>query len=125
VKKWKLANEMFLIQRVRSYFEVLVKLGGVMKRNHKKDSGHAVRMELKYCEHCGSLWMRVTGTEAVYCENCQPKVAELPPPQKKNPGRLQLPVAKTALVERYEGDAEELLEMDLDELEFEAAGGVA
>ena len=96
-----------------------------MKRNHKKGSSHAVRMELKYCEHCGSLWMRVSGTVTVYCENCQPKVAELPSPDKKNPGRLQLPVGKTALVGRYEDDEEELFEIDLEELDLEAAGGVA
>jgi hypothetical protein len=106
-------------------FELLVKSGAFMKRNHKKDSSHAVRMELKYCEHCGSLWLRPSGTEAIYCENCQPKVAELPAPQKKNPGRLQLPVAKTALVEEYQSDDEEFLELDLAELDLQAAGGVA
>lgn len=104
--------------------EVLVKLGGFMKRNHKKNGSHMGRMELKYCEHCGSLWVRLSGTETLYCEKCLPKVAELPP-QKKNTGRLQLPVAKAALVERYQGDDEEFLEIDTDELEFEAAGGVA
>ena len=26
-----------------------------------------VRLELKYCERCGGLWMRTWGTEDVYC----------------------------------------------------------
>src|SRR5438445_54904 len=43
----------------------------VMKSNHGgKDS---VRMELKYCEHCGGLWVREGGA-GVYCEKCRAKV---------------------------------------------------
>jgi len=94
-----------------------------MKKQDKNDSNDAVRMELKYCEHCGSLWLRPSGTGAVYCESCQPKVAELPPP-KKHPGRLQLPVGRTAIVDRYNRRGE-YVDIDLDELDFEAAGGVA
>ena len=29
-----------------------------------------VRLELKYCERCGGLWMRTWGTEEVYCPAC-------------------------------------------------------
>lgn len=94
-----------------------------MKRNHNNRK-HAVRMELKYCEHCGSLWLRRSGSETVYCENCQPRVAELPPGNKK-PGRIQLPIASPAVVERYTDGDQEFIEIDSDELEFEAAGGVA
>ena len=94
-----------------------------MKRNHRKQADE-MRMELKYCEHCGSLWLRRSGTERVYCESCQPKVAELPPP-KKSPGRVQLPVARTAVVERYGQHDSEFGEIDVEDLDFEAAGGVA
>jgi Zn-finger nucleic acid-binding protein len=98
----------------------------IVKRSHRnrKKENDAVRVELKYCEHCGSLWLRPGGTELVYCESCQPKVAELPPP-KKSPGRVQLPVAKRAVVERYSQQEQEFVEMDVDELDFEAVGGVA
>jgi Zn-finger nucleic acid-binding protein len=92
-----------------------------MRRNSRKEN-NAMRMELKYCEHCGGLWLRPSGTEGVYCESCQPKIAELPP-AKKSPGRVQLPVARRAEVERY--SKAESVEIDVDELEFEAAGGVA
>jgi ribosomal protein S27AE len=94
-----------------------------MKRNRtREDDG--VRMELKYCEHCGGLWLRPSGTERVYCGTCQAKVAELPPP-KKNPGRVQLPVARTAVVERYGPEDSEIVEIDFKKLDFEAAGGWA
>jgi len=95
-----------------------------MKTKKKKGKNDAVRMELKYCEHCGSLWLRESGAGNVYCETCQPKVAQLPPP-KKYPGKIALPLAKRALVDQFEIESEELLEMDLEELDFEAAGGVA
>lgn len=29
-----------------------------------------VRMELKYCERCGALWLRQRGTGSVYCAAC-------------------------------------------------------
>lgn len=95
-----------------------------MKRNRVNSSDDLIRMELKYCEHCGSLWLRPSGAETVYCASCQPKVAELPPP-KKNPGRVQLPTAKTALIDRYRDGEKAWLGIDADELDFEAAGGVA
>jgi len=72
------------------------------------------RMELKYCERCGGLWLRASGEGMVYCEKCQPLVAELPPP-KKRPGRIGLPVGPVPVVDEYEDE----------ELESSAAGGVA
>jgi hypothetical protein len=88
----------------------------VMKGNHGGKDG--VRVELKYCEHCGGLWVREGGA-GVYCEKCQDQVADLPIPKKKS-GRIVLPVAKKSVV----GDRapEPLNENDR---EFEAAGGVA
>lgn len=92
-----------------------------MKRDLRKEND-AVRMELKYCEHCGGLWLRPSGTEAVYCESCQPKVAELPP-AKKSPRRVQLPVARRAMVERYSKPDPEFVEIDEHEPGLEEAGG--
>lgn len=42
------------------------------------DELEIVEMELKYCERCGSLWMRLQGDSQVYCANCAPLMAELP-----------------------------------------------
>jgi hypothetical protein len=37
-----------------------------------------VRLELKYCERCGGLWLRTWGTEGVYCPACAVEVLDLP-----------------------------------------------
>lgn len=90
-----------------------------MKSSHEGDEDEAVRVELKYCERCGSLWVRECGAGVVYCDNCQPKVADLPI-SKKRPGRLILPVRPHTAVEDYEFENDEGMESD-----FEAAGGAA
>lgn len=61
-------------------------MSGDSKKREKKN----LRVELKYCEHCGGLWVR-EGGGGVYCERCQPKVADLPIPKKKA-GKVGLPV---------------------------------
>jgi hypothetical protein len=89
-----------------------------------------VRVELKYCERCGGLWLRECGTGAVYCGNCREQVADLPIPKKK-PQRVGLPVRRSSLVEDYsfKNENDDLQNDDLqndDSLDFEAAaGGVA
>jgi ribosomal protein L37AE/L43A len=90
-------------------------------KSEAKDSGkEAVGVELKYCEHCGSLWIRERGAGVVYCDNCQPKVADLPAP-KKPPARVILPVRPHTAVEDYEYE----IEKDDDSDSFEAAAGGA
>jgi len=37
-----------------------------------------IRMELKYCERCGGLWLRVQGTGEVYCPPCAEEMSDLP-----------------------------------------------
>ena len=87
-----------------------------MKGNHGGEG--SVRVELKYCEHCGGLWVREGGA-GVYCEKCQDKVADLPIPKKKS-GRIVLPVAKKTEVGDWAVEPP-----NENEREFEAAGGVA
>ena len=57
------------------------------------------RVELKYCEHCGGLWVREGGA-GVYCEKCQPKIADLPIPKRRR--RPKLPLGPRTVVERYD-----------------------
>jgi len=90
-----------------------------MKRSRKDEEKETVRVELKYCEHCGGLWVRECGAGVVYCGNCRPIVADLPL-SKKRPQRLTLPVGRRAVVEDYEIESG-----DRDETDLEAAGGVA
>ena len=44
----------------------------------KMEGLEIVRLELKYCERCGGLWMRTWGTEEVYCPSCAAEMLELP-----------------------------------------------
>ena len=37
-----------------------------------------VALELKYCERCGSLWLREEGAEEVFCEACVSKLSARP-----------------------------------------------
>jgi hypothetical protein len=87
----------------------------------KTDQGkrhNEVGVELKYCEHCGSLWVRERGA-GVYCKQCQDKVADLPVPTQKR-SKAELPVRPRAAVEDYK------FEIEVEDVnDFEAAGGVA
>jgi hypothetical protein len=76
-----------------------------------------VRVELKYCERCGSLGTRECGAGVVYCDHCLLEVAELPPARKEK-GRLVLPIQPRTVMEEYVLDDEDLMD-------FEATGGVA
>ena len=86
-----------------------------MKSNRKDKS--MKRVELKYCEHCGGLWIR-EGGGGVYCAKCQSKVAELAVGKKKQPGRVQLPVRKRTVVEGFENSTGPVGDL-------EGVGGVA
>jgi hypothetical protein len=37
-----------------------------------------IQLELKYCERCGGLWLRLKGSDAVYCAGCSRAMAGLP-----------------------------------------------
>jgi hypothetical protein len=44
-----------------------------------------IEVELKYCERCGGLWLRLKGSAQVYCADCQPLMADLPEVTLKRP----------------------------------------
>ena len=95
----------------------------VMTGDSNDNEKQAVRMELKYCERCGGLWLRKYGAEVVYCGSCQREVADLPVPKKK-PQRVKVPVGPRAVMDEYGIDGTDG-EARGDTTEFEAAGGVA
>lgn len=41
-------------------------------------SWEITRLELKYCERCGGLWLRQRGTGRVYCAVCTSEVPKFP-----------------------------------------------
>jgi len=86
----------------------------VSSYRHNNMSGE-VRVELKYCEHCGGLWVRERGAGVVYCDKCRGQLEEMPM-RKKKPGRVRLPV----------GPEHEYGVVSDDELrDLDAVGGVA
>ena len=88
-----------------------------MNNGHKGEGKRGIGMELKYCEHCGSLWVRERGA-GVYCEKCQRALEELPA-SKKRPAKIVLPVhPPTAIDSRaFRIGAKEMNEL-------ESAGGL-
>ena len=90
-----------------------------MRTDRKGKRDNEVGVELKYCEHCGSLWVREQGA-GVYCKNCEAHVADLPKPARKRRRPPILPVRPHTIVDDFE------FEIEVDDLrDFEAAGGVA
>ena len=39
----------------------------------------AIQLELKYCERCGALWLRPSGSDLVFCATCALVMAGLAP----------------------------------------------
>ena len=42
---------------------------------HEDDE--VIELELKYCERCGGLWLRVRGLPDVYCAPCSTAMSEV------------------------------------------------
>ena len=55
------------------------------------DVVEVVELELKYCERCGSLWLRPKGVQEVYCTRCLAQIARLGG-WWKSKGKPRLPV---------------------------------
>ena len=87
-----------------------------MRRNREDEDKGTVRVELKYCERCGGLWVRECGAGEVYCERCRGPVEDLPIPKRKP--AVKLPVKKRATIDKYEFHQD-------GSLDLEAAGGAA
>ena len=50
-----------------------------------------VRVELKYCEACGALWLRPHGNHKPYCRRCQNVMAVLSRAGRRKPAERQRP----------------------------------
>ena len=87
-----------------------------MSKSHSDKDSSEIRVELKYCEHCGGLWVRERGAGVVYCEKCQAKVEDLPIAKKK-PRRAKLPMGPRTVVDQYETGRDE------ESRELKAVGG--
>ena len=52
--------------------------------------GEVILLELKYCERCGGLWLRLRDVPDVYCASCVVEMLELPAPRRAD-SRPRLP----------------------------------
>jgi hypothetical protein len=94
-----------------------------MKSKENENSASESSLELKYCERCGSLWLRPTGGGQVYCVACARAMGELPPASYQRAGvggaRMQQG-PRWGMDDSDDEGYEEYRDLDLD-----AAGGVA
>jgi len=51
--------------------------------------GQEVQVELKYCERCGGLWLRLQGASEVYCASCRVHLAAMPNPGEAPPRKAR------------------------------------
>ncbi len=69
-----------------------------MKTDASENSGAVeVQLELKYCERCGGLWLRMAGALQIYCTPCAREMAKLPPAHQRPEQRRSRPGRKWQL----------------------------
>jgi Zn-finger nucleic acid-binding protein len=51
--------------------------------------GQKIHVDLKYCERCGGLWLRLQGINEVYCSSCQAILAAMPNPEEAPPRKAR------------------------------------
>lgn len=54
-----------------------------------------LRMDLKVCEGCGALWLRMSITKDVYCRGCAARLAEFPAPRPRRGGGRRTRLTRT------------------------------
>lgn len=47
----------------------------------RSEDPEVIQLELKYCERCGALWLRLRGAQQVFCAPCELEVMDLPAPR--------------------------------------------
>ncbi len=50
---------------------------------------YEIRVELKYCERCGGLWLRSETTFGVYCATCSAHLAAMPNAREPRPSKTR------------------------------------
>ncbi len=48
----------------------------------KIEDSEEIQLELKYCERCGALWLRLRGVQDIYCAPCDLEMLDLPSPRR-------------------------------------------
>jgi hypothetical protein len=90
-----------------------------MQEQKSENKNAVTRMELKYCECCGSLWLRESGAAQIYCRECLPDMKELPQATTRI-RKLKLPNVPRPLDDSdFELELESDFELDLEEDDFD------
>ena len=48
----------------------------------ESEDPEVIQLELKYCERCGALWLRLRGAQEIYCVPCDLEMLNLPSPRR-------------------------------------------
>jgi hypothetical protein len=56
----------------------------------ESEDPEVIQLELKYCERCGALWLRLRGTQEIYCAPCDLEMLDLPAPRRA-PSKPRVP----------------------------------
>ncbi|OLE11926.1 MAG: hypothetical protein AUG89_08765 [Acidobacteria bacterium 13_1_20CM_4_56_7] len=65
---------------------------------------NAIQLELKYCERCGALWLRVANSDLIFCAHCSVILAGLArDPRFRDPSRGANVGGKTQIMFWSEG----------------------
>ncbi len=63
------------------------------------------RVEMKYCERCGALWLRAIGSLDIYCCQCERTMRELPLAGYQKPG-MRRPKAQSTELRMFHASGE-------------------
>ena len=56
----------------------------------ESEDPEVIQLELKYCERCGALWLRLRGAQEIYCVPCDLEMLNLPSPRRA-PSKPRVP----------------------------------
>ena len=54
-----------------------------------RTEGTGIQVELKYCERCGGLWLRLQAANGVYCAGCRARLEAMPDPGEAPPRKAR------------------------------------
>ena len=60
-----------------------------------------LRLDLKVCEGCGALWLRMGPADGVYCRGCVHHLAQFPAPRSRHAGGRKPGLARISRCAAY------------------------
>ncbi len=69
----------------------------------KIEDPEVIQLELKYCERCGALWLRLRGAQDIYCAPCDLEMLDLPSPRSVHQPSASCPVTTRVEIKAQPG----------------------